>query len=111
LFFARNIESLLKTFERHAGSSAAAKARKRPVTTLESNSLPQATRLQPAYETTQEEAHRAMPDGSDQFEGIRRRSAGELGTDTTARGTDDFRALERRAYDEYGLTDNIRMGR
>ena len=52
-----------------------------------------------------------MPDGLDQFEGIGRRSAGELGTDTTARGTDDFRALERRAYDEYGLTDNGRMGR
>jgi hypothetical protein len=52
-----------------------------------------------------------MPDGSDQFEGIGRRSAGELGTDTPARGTDDFRALERRAYDEYGLTDNSRMGR
>ena len=89
----------------------AAKARKGPVTTSESNSLPDRGRLRPAYETTQEEAHRAMPDGSDQFEGTGRRSAGELGTDTPARGTDDFRALERRAYDEYGLTDNSRMGR
>ena len=52
-----------------------------------------------------------MPDGLDQFEGIGRRSAGELGTDTTARGTDDFRALERRAYDEYGLPDNSRLRR
>ena len=52
-----------------------------------------------------------MPDGLDQFEGVGRWSAGELGTDTTARGADDFRALERRAYDEYGLTDDSRMGR
>ena len=49
-----------------------------------------------------------MPDGLDQFGGIRRR-AGQLRADAAARGTDDLRALERCAYDEYGLTDNRRL--
>jgi hypothetical protein len=40
-----------------------------------------------------------------------RRSAGELGADTAAGGADDFRALERGAYDEYGLPDNSRLRR
>ena len=47
-----------------------------------------------------------MPVGLDQFGGVGRRSAGELGADTAASGADDLRMLERRAYDEYGLTDN-----
>jgi hypothetical protein len=50
-----------------------------------------------------------MRDGLDQFEGICRRSAGELGADAAARGADDFRALDRGSYNEYGLTDNSRM--
>jgi hypothetical protein len=57
------------------------------------------------------ETHRAMPDDLDQFGGICRRSAGELGADTAARGTDDLRALDRGAYDEYGLTDNSHLRR
>jgi hypothetical protein len=54
-------------------------------------------------------AHRAMPDGLDQFGGVGRRRAGELGADTAARGADDLRAFERRAYDQDGLTDDSRM--
>ena len=49
-----------------------------------------------------------MPDGLDQFGGIRRR-AWQLRADAAARGADDLRALERCAYDEYGLTDNRRL--
>ena len=49
-----------------------------------------------------------MPDGLDQFGGIRRR-AWQLRADAAARGTDDLRALERCTYDEYGLTDNRRL--
>ncbi len=52
-----------------------------------------------------------MPDGLGQFGGVERRSAGELRADTATRGPDDFRVLERRAHDEYGLTDNSRMRR
>ena len=68
-------------------------------------------RLQTHMRITQEEAHRALPDGLDQFEGISRRSAGELGADAAARGADDLRALDRGTYDEYGLTDNSRVRR
>ena len=50
-----------------------------------------------------------MPDGLDQFGGVGRRSAGELGADSATRGADDLRAFERRAYDQDGLTDNSRM--
>jgi hypothetical protein len=32
-----------------------------------------------------------------------------LGADAAARGADDFRALDRGTYDEYGLTDNSRV--
>jgi hypothetical protein len=32
-----------------------------------------------------------------------------LGADAAARGADDFRALDRGSYNEYGLTDNSRM--
>jgi hypothetical protein len=67
--------------------------------------------LQTHMRITQEEAHRALPDGLDQFEGISRRSAGELGADAAARGADDLRALDRGTYDEYGLTDNSRVRR
>ena len=67
--------------------------------------------LQTHMRITREEAHRALPDGLDQFEGISRRSAGELGADAAARGADDLRALDRGTYDEYGLTDNSRMRR
>ena len=49
-----------------------------------------------------------MPDGLDQFGGVRRR-AGQLRADTAACRTDDLRVLERRAYDEYGFTDNRRL--
>jgi len=49
-----------------------------------------------------------MPDGLDQFGGIRR-CAWQLRADAAARGTDDLRALERCAYDAYGLTDNRRL--
>ena len=49
-----------------------------------------------------------MPDGLDQFGGIRRR-AWQLRANAAARGTDDLRALERCADDEYRLTDNRRL--
>ncbi len=51
------------------------------------------------------------PDGSDQLEGGVRRCAGQLRADTAARGADDLRALDRRAYSEYGLADNSRLRR
>ena len=82
-----------------------------PVTTLESNLRNPPRQLRSRSASAREEAHQAMPDGSDQFGGVRRRSAGELGADTAAGGADDFRALERGAYDEYGLPDNSRLRR
>jgi hypothetical protein len=51
-----------------------------------------------------------MPDGLDQFGGTRRR-AWQLRANAAARGPDDLRALERRAYDEYGLGDNRSLRR
>jgi hypothetical protein len=112
LFFARNMKSLLKTFERHVdGRTAATQGRRnaRYDVRIELVQSTQATSI--PRESAREEAHRAMPDGSDQFGGISRRSARELGADAAAGGTDDFRALERGAYDEYGLTDNNRLRR
>jgi hypothetical protein len=49
-----------------------------------------------------------MPDGSDQFGGIRRR-AWQLRADTATGGTDNLRVLERCTYNEDGLTDNRRL--
>ena len=49
-----------------------------------------------------------MPDGLDQFGGIRRR-AWQLRANAAARGTDDLRVLERCAYDEDGLADDHRL--
>jgi hypothetical protein len=49
-----------------------------------------------------------MPDGLDQFGGIRRR-AWQLRADAATGGTDDLRVLERCTYNEYGLTDNRRL--
>jgi hypothetical protein len=44
-----------------------------------------------------------------QFESDRR-SAGQLGPNTAARGTDDSGPLERRAHDEYRLADDRGVG-
>jgi hypothetical protein len=106
------MKSLLKTFERHVDGRKAATTGRRNARDDARIELVQSTRATSIpSESARKEAHRAVPDGLDQFEGVRRRSAGELGADTAAGGADDFRALERGAYDEYGLPDNSRLRR